>query len=352
MNITNQSYINEFSFLDDALGALYEFEKETALAFHDYRAKARAYGMKAFFEGAEDTDFYMEKEKESLLGKIGAMVESLIKSISDFLKSIVEKFTGVQDEGEKDIKAVNKIIKEHPELKDQIIKGINEEWFTYKDLSAFENDVVKLTTMLEKSAIDHRTFLQKMEASIKKFNESKITPILTAASIGATALNGAYRFGQATSHGKEFLGKLSGFLKKFKSDFNENKMIKPGEGENEVTNFEALVNTVGQAVGLVEKECTTRATKEKKFAGFLRGVCNKFGMGDKFDAHMDKKNAKLAEKRGERTDKYMAQRERDEIQATRRKAEKAVYDKKMSKEDKAKVAGEHQIAMAKEKNKK
>ena len=41
---------------------------------------------------------------------------------------------------------------EHPELKDTIARGINEEWFTYKDVAAFEKDTVALIAMLEKNA--------------------------------------------------------------------------------------------------------------------------------------------------------------------------------------------------------
>lgn len=263
---TNYAYINEFGFLDDLIDCINESTNDVAVRMYDYNNKLRETSTKAFFEGVNE-DVFMEKEKEGVLATIGKGIITLIEKIKEAITKLTEAIVGKSKEAESEAEIVNRIIEKHPELKNKVCEGIQKEWFTYKDVATYEKDVIGLINMLEKNAIDHRTFKDKMQAAADKFEASAKPIIAIGTTIGAlVGLVGT--IGLKSQKAKGALKSLGKTTEKFKQDFDKNK------NTQNANVFSSAFNALGQAVGLVSKECEHRA----KSQGFL---CNLFKVFNK-----------------------------------------------------------------------
>ena len=263
---TNYAYINEFGFLDDLIDCINESTNDVAVRMYDYNNKLRETSTKAFFEGVNE-DVFMEKEKEGVLATIGKGIIALIEKIKEAITKLTEAIVGKSKEAESEAEIVNRIIEKHPELKNKVCEGIQKEWFTYKDVATYEKDVIGLINMLERNAIDHRTFKDKMQAAADKFEASAKPIIAIGTTIGAlVGLVGT--IGLKSQKAKGALKSLGKTTEKFKQDFDKNK------NTQNANVFSSAFNALGQAVGLVSKECEHRA----KSQGFL---CNLFKVFNK-----------------------------------------------------------------------
>ena len=263
---TNYAYINEFGFLDDLIDCINESTNDVAVRMYDYNNKLRETSTKAFFEGVNE-DVFMEKEKEGVLATIGKGIITLIEKIKEAITKLTEAIVGKSKEAESEAEVVNRIIEKHPELKNKVCEGIQKEWFTYKDVATYEKDVIGLINMLEKNAIDHRTFKDKMQAAADKFEASAKPIIAIGTTIGAlVGLVGT--IGLKSQKAKGALKSLGKTTEKFKQDFDKNK------NTQNANVFSSAFNALGQAIGLVTKECQHRA----KSQGFL---CNLFKLFNK-----------------------------------------------------------------------
>lgn len=263
---TNYAYINEFGFLDDLIDCINESTNDVAVRMYDYNNKLRETSTKAFFEGVNE-DVFMEKEKEGVLATIGKGIITLIEKIKEAITKLTEAIVGKSKEAESEAEIVNRIIEKHPELKNKVCEGIQKEWFTYKDVATYEKDVIGLINMLEKNAIDHRTFKDKMQAAADKFEASAKPIIAIGTTIGAL-LGLVGTIGLKSKKAKGTLQSLGKTTEKFKNDFDKNK------NTQNANIFSSVFNALGQAIGLITKECQHRA----KSQGFL---CNLFKVFNK-----------------------------------------------------------------------
>lgn len=273
---TNQSFINEYVLIDNVNECLYECQKDVTVALYEYNNAIRNLEMKSLFESV-DTDVLMEKESEGFLARIGNSVLKVIHTIAEFIKNITETILGNTKLIKSDEERVNKIIAEHPELKKQICHGIKEEWFTYKDIAAFEKDIIGLVNMLEKKAIDNETFKDKVKKAIDKFNDSGKTIIATTATI--TGLLGIVpKVHKSCKEGKDTVSSMSSTLSKFKDNFEKNY------GEHDQNVITSAFNALSQMVGLTTKECNDRVAGQSFISRTFDKFCNSaFGKAMKLD---------------------------------------------------------------------
>ena len=181
MICTSHGYIHEYAIFDDITECLTECfnvidSQANNLDRIDHELELRS----VLEAGFSDVDVVFEAEKESILAKIGNSIIAIIENVKKFIKHIAETLFGSKKDDEDAEAKLNRILKENPALKQEIIDGLDKEWFTIGDIAKYEKDVLGLTKMLQQNAIDHETFKQRMARSLQSFNES-IKPIGTAA---------------------------------------------------------------------------------------------------------------------------------------------------------------------------
>lgn len=306
MITTNYEYIHEYSLFDDMFDFLESTKKEIDIAVINYNTKKRQLEMKSFFEGTLDAEMIIEAEGQGVLAKIGNTVMALIKKIRDFISKIGDKILGNTRIIKSDVEIVNQMIAQNPELKTKVANGINNEWFTYKDIAAYEKDIVGLITMLEKKAIDHQTFMDRVKAATTKFNNSAKPIIATGCTIAAL-IGIVPKVAKSCASAKQSMQKLSKDVEEFRDRVDRNY------SEKDVNMAHAVLNALSNAIGIGTKECQERTAGQGKLASFISSFKNgKIGKAIHVDdEHRDARHAKAFSKRADKSDK--AQQRADDI---------------------------------------
>lgn len=236
------NYINGNGLIDDVVDTVSDELSRISLEMTKFSHNIRQLELEAFFEGSAVSEHEVYLENEGIFTKIGNAVIRIVKKISDAIKKITDKFFNRKKDVRTDIEKVNSIIQQHPELRDKICEGINKEWFTYKDVAAYEHDVVQLVNMIQKGVMDHKTFKEKMKERFEKFNNSGKTLITTAGTVAGLLLV----FPKITGAYKKCKSSAESLLKKFKKDAdtnNKNSSTIGTDGKEVNESYEMLETT-------------------------------------------------------------------------------------------------------------
>lgn len=263
---TSSNFINEYSFCDEVMEVLESAEKDITTALYKYNSKVRQLELNSIFAESEaNYNVMLEAENEGLLATIGNAALKIIETISNFIKEFTAKITGNTKTAKSVSETVNKMVIEHPELKDQIIKGIDKEWYTMRDVAAFEKDIIGLTNMLKKQAIDHMTFKEKVFAKCKSFSETA-APIITTGAKISTIIGLPLILCKQATESKKSLTSMRDTFKTVSNEFNKNREYYGAD------TIGAFTNAYGKAMGLVAKECSAVDTKQSTLCKFLSKV--------------------------------------------------------------------------------
>lgn len=331
---TSQSFINEYRDFDDVFDCITECQKDVTVALYNFNQNTRNVMMKGFFEGV-DVDTVMEKETEGFLSKIGSAVLNLIAKVADFLRKIGDKILGNTKLIKTDEEKVSQILAKHPELKKDVCKGLKEEWFTYKDVAAFEKDIAGLINMLERNAIDHETFKDKVTKAINKFNESA-KPVITAGATVANLVSIVPTVHKSCADAKKSVSAMSDMLDKFKNDVDKNY------GDHDQNKATSIFNALSQAVGLTTKECTDRVVGQKGLSGMLNKLCNS-KVGEALhldDTHRDARHQKTKDKLDDAATKKLNEesiKEQNERNKKREQITRDVEDEKFRQDERKRL---------------
>jgi hypothetical protein len=215
---------------------------------------------------------------------------------------------------------VNDILAKNPQLKKQVAEGIKKEWFTYRDVAAYEKDVAGLINMLDQKAIDNATFLDRMSKAADKFNKSA-APIISVGCTIAGLVTLVPKMLKGCKETTDFLGSMNGQLEKIKEETENNRTDK---NQDHIT---AKVNAIRTVISGATEECQKR-NKAQEFAhNIFKAFKNSaLGKAAKLDdasvqAHADDVNANGGSPNTRKTaaDAQQAQQEEEEAKKARQK---------------------------------
>lgn len=292
--MTLKEYINEFSYVDDMNEALYHCEKSTTVSYYDFISEMERAEKKYIFENA-DISALSENAKEGFFAKIGKTVMALIEKVSNFFKTILEKIGQITGFIDTDKQKVEKMISEHPELKDKIIMSLENGSMTISDIAKFEKDYLGLVELYKKSSIDENSFQAKVDKLIDEFNTKGQKVILTVGTVTGILLL-VPKMVEACSKAKKSFSDINKALKAFQQDVEKNKI-------NDPSKVRAILNAFTKAIGLETKEYHNRLNIYQRLANALRKFhMNKFA--DNLESKSDDKIAKDKEKLKNRRKAY------------------------------------------------
>lgn len=297
MTTTCNSYIQEYSFFDDVLDCINETTKDVSLAVAKYNMKMHQFESKLLFEAADDESTQKAKAEEGkgALAKIGAAVLKLVEKVTSFIKKFTDTITQHIHKGKSDSEKVNQILAQHPELKDQIVEGIDKEWFTVSDVAKFEKDVIGLIQMLNKNAIDHQTFMDRFRAKCQAFTDST-KPIVDAGCNIVKLLTILPDLHKAAKSSREAISAFRSTAEKFGQDVERNYV------DSDVNKARAIQNALGQAIGLTTKDAQHTAKAQGRWSSLVNSFCNS-AVGKAVhldDASAKKRHKAAADKRFDR----------------------------------------------------
>lgn len=264
---TSVMFINEYSLSDSVIECAEEVVASVMSAAWDYENHKRDIELRAVLESADTTAVLLEKEGQGFLASVGNAIMTLIHKVEEFLKKITDVLFGSLKKNKDEVEIVTKLITQYPELRKTVCKGLSEDWFTYKDIAAYEKDVCGLIQMLEKHTIDHQTFKDRIKNAMDRFNDSA-QPLASAVKNIEDLVDFIPRVHKGATESKEAVKSFRDMLKKFKKDVDHNYAI---QGANAI---KSVFNALGQAVGLCSKECEHRVKCTSKLGKFISKINN------------------------------------------------------------------------------
>ena len=325
MTKTCKSYIEEYNIFDSVFESLNDVSKDVNIAIAQYDMKMHQFRSKMFFESSQiDYDALMESEGENVLSRIGNAVLKLIQKVTDFISKITNKINDNIKYSKSDEEKVNQIITQHPELRNQVIDGIDKNWFTVSDVAKFEKDVIGLINMLNKNAIDHQTFMDKFRASCKKFAESN-APILAATTTVIGFMKIVPEIHKQVRGVKNAINSFNEAGKKFKNDIDNNY------SKDDITKANAIMYALKQAIGLTTSECKHQVESQNKVRNVFRWIARKitFDTPESKDAAKNRVKTKEEEKVARDAAKKNAKKahkSRDDYDAQIQRGQTSLFD--------------------------
>lgn len=266
MPSTSVSYINEYFESDRLADNINDALMLLEGAFADYTAEMDRLDLKDFFEGTDSSD-KKEEKKGGILHAIGSAVIAILSSLADFIRNITGKIGGSSKELKEDQDKLNKILDDNPYLRDQVVEGLKEEWFTVKDVVQYEKDISGLIHMLNENKISHQAFLDKLGEKTEKFNRSG-TSILSAGKTLAAIIALPLIIVSSCKEAKQACQSLHKAISDFKAKAAKNYV------EKEQGIMKSVINALGNAVGLTTKECEFRVKAEERTEGIIHKLAN------------------------------------------------------------------------------
>lgn len=186
--------------------ALHEFETGYHMLLEENALEDNIYSLEYDIIGVM-TESDKEKKRNSndtLLGKIGRMVRTLIKRILDFCDACAQKIKDVVFSCKSNEKKMNRLIREHPELSKEKIQVLCDEGgLDFSDFKSFA-DMDKAFYNLLKLAKDDSVGSDTFKGKCERFKETvgrERTTLQTAAKV-ATATTTLIGVGTAISKAK------------------------------------------------------------------------------------------------------------------------------------------------------
>lgn len=134
----------------------------------------------------EAKETVLTEGSKNIIKKIGDSILAMIKKFREFLTKIKEKFSGIFIKGESETKKLERLIKDHPEFKDEVIASFKSGELDLKDVNSFK-ELNRAYEEIMKASNDEKTDPNSLKAkwkkAVEKFENSNkaLIPAVTGA---------------------------------------------------------------------------------------------------------------------------------------------------------------------------
>lgn len=165
--------------------------------FYDYKYKMNMVALESSImdEVNEADTVYLEKEKKNIVEKIGSVIISIFEKVIKAIKNFQEWIKNFSFRNKSNGEKLDKLLNEHPELKDEIKESISRGEINLSDIRSLrELDAAyeEILRMSKDEKTDGKTLREKWKRAVKKFDEQN-SAIVKAGKVagGVTAIIGA-----------------------------------------------------------------------------------------------------------------------------------------------------------------
>lgn len=133
----------------------------------------------------------LEAEKENFLKKVGDMVIKTTKEFVTFISNIINKLKDISFKKKSDLQKLDMLCKEHPDLKDKIMKSFEDGSLSLPDMKSFkdlDDSFEEILKMAKRKDIKPGSLQEKVENMKKKVENIDKAKIVKVAGATATIL--------------------------------------------------------------------------------------------------------------------------------------------------------------------
>ena len=167
-----------------------------------YMKTREDYLFESSFLGFEDEEkeLYLESGKDNIFKKIGDAIIALFKKFQDMVKGVIEKIKDMGFKAKTDTEKLEKLLKTHPELKDEVICAYKQgdlnvaDAKTLKELDSAFDEIIQMS---KKKDVKPDTLRGKVEAFKKKvdsIDKSTVVKVAGATTAVITAGSAIFMF--------------------------------------------------------------------------------------------------------------------------------------------------------------
>ena len=263
-------YLHEFDAYDSLTITLESIQEVVAYVNYQERQSERASDISMLFEDADPEEVKAAVNK-NIFEKIGSKIRLLIEKIKEFGQWIADKIAEIIPGMKSDSEKANQILKDNPDLRDQIILAYREGDMTLKDIAGLEKDVEAVMRLYEAGKIDEDTASGKIKTAIDKFNKSGETILKTAGTVaGLLTIVGVFTAAvvKMRKSNKEFQEIIESYHRSLEKIRTKNPSgSKVG----------SVLSALSQALGFSSEEVKNKISMSQK----IRNALGKFVRGSK-----------------------------------------------------------------------
>lgn len=267
-------YLHEFDAYDSLTITLESIQEVVAYVNYQERQSERASDISMLFEDADPEEAKAAVNK-NIFEKIGSKIRLLIEKIKEFGQWIADKIAEIIPGMKSDSEKANQILKDNPDLRDQIILAYREGDMTLKDIAGLEKDVEAVMRLYEAGKIDEDTASGKIKTAIDKFNKSGETILKTAGTVaGLLTIVGVFTAAvvKMRKSNKEFQEIIESYHRSLEKIRTKNPSgSKVG----------SVISALSQALGFSSEEVKNKISMSQK----IRNALGKFVRGSKASAN-------------------------------------------------------------------
>ena len=267
-------YLHEFDAYDSLTITLESIQEVVAYVNYQERQSERASDISMLFEDADPEEAKAAVNK-NIFEKIGSKIRVLIEKIKEFGQWIADKIAEIIPGMKSDSEKANQILKDNPDLRDQIILAYREGDMTLKDIAGLEKDVEAVMRLYEAGKIDEDTASGKIKTAIDKFNKSGETILKTAGTVaGLLTIVGVFTAAvvKMRKSNKEFQEIIESYHRSLEKIRTKNPSgSKVG----------SVLSALSQALGFSSEEVKNKISMSQK----IRNALGKFVRGSKASAN-------------------------------------------------------------------
>lgn len=267
-------YLHEFDAYDSLTITLESIQEVVAYVNYQERQSERASDISMLFEDADPEEAKAAVNK-NIFEKIGSKIRVLIEKIKEFGQWIADKIAEIIPGMKSDAEKANQILKDNPDLRDQIILAYREGDMTLKDIAGLEKDVEAVMRLYEAGKIDEDTASGKIKTAIDKFNKSGETILKTAGTVaGLLTIVGVFTAAvvKMRKSNKEFQEIIESYHRSLEKIRTKNPTgSKVG----------SVLSALSQALGFSSEEVKNKISMSQK----IRNALGKFVRGSKASAN-------------------------------------------------------------------
>lgn len=267
-------YLHEFDAYDSLTITLESIQEVVAYVNYQERQSERASDISMLFEDADPEEVKAAVNK-NIFEKIGSKIRLLIEKIKEFGQWIADKIAEIIPGMKSDSEKANQILKDNPDLRDQIILAYRDGDMTLKDIAGLEKDVEAVMRLYEAGKIDEDTASGKIKTAIDKFNKSGETILKTAGTVaGLLTIVGVFTAAvvKMRKSNKEFQEIIESYHRSLEKIRTKNPSgSKVG----------SVLSALSQALGFSSEEVKNKISMSQK----IRNALGKFVRGSKASAN-------------------------------------------------------------------
>ena len=267
-------YLHEFDAYDSLTITLESIQEVVAYVNYQERQSERASDISMLFEDADPEEAKAAVNK-NIFEKIGSKIRLLIEKIKEFGQWIADKIAEIVPGMKSDSEKANQILKDNPDLRDQIILAYRDGDMTLKDIAGLEKDVESVMRLYEAGKIDEDTASGKIKTAIDKFNKSGETILKTAGTVaGLLTIVGVFTAAvvKMRKSNKEFQEIIESYHRSLEKIRTKNPTgSKVG----------SVLSALSQALGFSSEEVKNKISMSQK----IRNALGKFVRGSKASAN-------------------------------------------------------------------